>query len=288
MSGLPFLKVQSIGNHFPLVFLSDVAAGQVDGADLTPVLAKLAVDLCREHFGVGGDGLLALGQEGADLRLRMFNPDGTEDFCGNGLRCAAWVAHQKGWVGESFVIQHQGRSVPCSVKGDTVLTTLGLASYDPADVPHTGWGEWFNLSIWQGMDGGVPVNLFGSALTTGSTHVILPTFGLPDDEIFASISPKIENDARFPQRTSVIWTAEVEPGVLQVRIWERGVGETFGCGTGSSAAAADYMRRRDRGGPIEVRNPGGTVRVLAQAWNKPLTLEGTAQVVFAGMWLERG
>jgi diaminopimelate epimerase len=132
---------------------------------------------------------------------------------------------------------------------------------------------------------GQPLSLFGSALTTGSTHVIIKTAALPDDDSFRSISATIEHAPSFPERTSVIWVKVDQPGFLSVRIWERGAGETMGCGTGSAAAAADYMRRSGRAGKVIVKNPGGILTVSAERWDSALTIEGTASQVFEGFYL---
>ena len=268
---LKFWKVQSIGNHFPLILLSDFSGD----------LSTLAQSMCRDHFGIGGDGLLAVGMEGSDVRLRMFNPDGTEDFCGNGLRCAARFAFDQGMVGPSFNLLHLDRTVPVTVEGPLIKTIIGTASYEPKDVPTIIAGELFDETIFAGRDADWSVVLSGSALSTGSTHVVLPVGSLPDDDGFRAISSRLEVDPRFPQRTSVIWAAR-DGEALSIRIWERGVGETLGCGTGSSAAAVDWMRRRKRGGRIEVKNPGGTVWVSADTWSSPITLEGEATTVFQG------
>ena len=211
----------------------------------------------------------------------MFNPDGTEDFCGNGLRCAARFAFDQRMVGATFNILHLDRTVPVTVDGALIKTIIGTASYEPKDVPTIIAGELFDETIFAGRDSDWSVVLAGSALSTGSTHVVLPVGSLPDDEGFKAISSRIEVDPRFPQRTSVIWAAR-EAEALKIRIWERGVGETLGCGTGSSAAAVDWMRRRKRGGRIEVKNPGGTVWVSADTWSSPITLEGEATTVFQG------
>jgi diaminopimelate epimerase len=159
---------------------------------------------------------------------------------------------------------------------------IGRADYHPDKVPHRSMRELFNQTVWNGMDAGMPLSLFGSALTTGSTHVVIGTDALPDDGSFFSVSPKIENDPLYPERTSVIWRRELEPNVLEIRIWERGVGETLGCGTGSSAAAADYLRSKGRGGVVEVRNPGGNLRVSMERWDAPITVSGVAEQVFHG------
>lgn len=269
---LKFWKLEAIGNDFPLLHLADVDAS---------TLPQLAIQLCDRRFGVGGDGLLAVGMEEDDLRLRMFNPDGTEDFCGNGLRCAAIHAHSQNWVGDRFLIRHHGRDVPAVIKGGNVKTTLGVATYDPALVPVNFESEpanSFDRIVWT--DGSTVVS--GSVLSTGTTHTIIPG-PLPDDHKFHSLSPRIETALQFPDRTSIMWAETVAPMVLKLRIWERGVGETLGCGSGSTAAAVDYLRRVGHGGTVEVINPGGTVWVSASAWNEPVTLKGGANEVFEGV-----
>lgn len=281
-----FWKVQAIGNDFPLVHLEDVAAlAAATGASVDFLLTSLAIQMSDRKFGVGGDGILALGKEENDLRLRMFNPDGSEDFCGNGIRCAVWHAHEIGWVGNHVTVRHLDRSISCEVEGGRIRTQIGEASYDPEKVPTTGIGEIFNGNVWSGMDSGMPLSLPGSALTTGSTHVVIPTYALPDDDSFKSVSPKIEVDSKFPQKASVIWSQEIEPMKLRIRIWERAVGETLGCGTGSAAAAVDYLRRKGKGGNVEVQNPGGVLSVSMDNWSAPITIEGTAEQVFSGEFL---
>lgn len=284
MANLPFWKLQSIGNDFPLVHLSDVVSPADTEVAALQKLVTLAITMCDRHRGIGGDGLLAVGMEGGALRLRMFNPDGTEDFCGNGIRCAVRHAFDLGWVLSKFTVRHLNREVPVEVEGEEIRTTLGVADYHPERVPTKAYGELFNTTIWNGMDAGIPLSLFGSTLTTGSTHTVIPTISLPDDDSFRSVSAKIEVDPMFPERTSVIWTQEVEPNSLRIRIWERGVGETMGCGTGASAAAADYLRRKGRGGTVTVESRGGTLKVETARWDLPLTLVGKAFAVFTGNW----
>lgn len=284
---IPFWKLQSIGNDFPLIHLADVALMlPAPGENEALKLDELAIAICDRRFGIGGDGLLAVAMEGDALRLRMFNPDGTEDFCGNGIRCAALHAFRQGWVGSDFTVKHLDRDVPTHVAADgEIATMLGIADYTPKRVPHTRFGELFNTTVWSGMDSGLPLSLFGSSLTTGTTHTIIVTDKIPGDDAFRSVSAKIEVDPLWPERTSVIWVKEVVQNKLLIRIWERGVGETLGCGTGASAAAADYLRRQGRGGTVEVTSRGGTLKVRTDSWFSPLTLIGVAEEVFRGDFL---
>lgn len=279
MNQIPFWKVESIGNDFVLVHLADVE--RLCG-DQTPddFLRDLAIKTSDRRFGIGSDGLLAVGMSGDVLVDRMFNPDGTEDFCGNGLRCAAKHAHELGWVGTEMTISHLNRKVPTHIKGSRISTEIGSASYKPSRIPVSFVTDpettYHRDPIWQGQG----ISFAGSALTTGSTHVVIQT--IPDEAIFQFVSPQIENDPQFPERTSVIWCEEIAPMVLKIRIWERGAGETLGCGTGSSAAAVDYMRAHDMGGIVEVINPGGSVLVSADTWDGPIMVEGDAVGVFRG------
>jgi len=311
---IPFWKLQSIGNDFPLVHLEEMGsalafrerAHAAEAAEIVPpqstkecsvtpdqtplaetggldtFLSELSIAICDRRFGVGGDGLLAVGMEEGTVRLRMFNPDGTEDFCGNGIRCAAVHAHALGWVGTTFTIRHLDREIPVEIGEGRVRTIIGVADYRSEKVPHTAIGQLYNSTIWSGMDSGMPLSIFGSALTTGSTHTVIPTAALPDQETFESVSPKIERSPLFPDRTSVIWAQETGDNQLQLLIWERGVGETLGCGTGASAAAANYLRGKGRGGTVEVTSKGGTLRVSMDSWSAPITVEGVAERVFQG------
>jgi len=281
---LPFWKLQSVGNDFALVHITDLQDHLVPlGLTVNESLSRLARVACDRRFGIGSDGLLTVEMTEKGLVLRMFNPDGTEDFCGNGIRCAAHHVYEQEWMGSEFPVIHFGRTVDVRIENGLVATTIGCADYDPKKVPHKG-KELFDRTVWSGMDSGMPVSLFGSALSTGTSHVVIPTIQLPEDDSFRSISSKIEVDPMFPERTSVIWSQEVEPMKLKLRIWERGVGETLGCGSGSSAAAADYLRRKGKGGRVSVLNPGGALIVSMDAWDKPITLQGIAYSIFKGIF----
>lgn len=272
---LKFWKVEAIGNDFPLVRLEDVPEG---------ALPELAIAMSDRQFGVGGDGLLAFGMVEGKPTLRMFNPDSTEDFCGNGIRAVTRWAYDQGLIPAEAILSHRGLDVPVKVLGEQIETTLPGASYEPKAIPMLG-PERFDAEIWAGMESGMPLVIRGSALTTGSTHVVLPTAALPADENFHDISKLIEHDDKFPERTSVIWSKKESERVLSIRIWERGAGETQGCGTGSAAAAVDHSRRWGVAGDIEVRNPGGNVTVRIKYWDSPVTIVGTASVVYEGEWL---
>jgi len=270
-----FFKVQSVGNHFALAELRSFASD----ADLV----RFAIDSGRRRFGVGTDGLLGVALEDGFLRVRMFNTDGTEDFCGNGIRCAVHWAYLQGWIGERAIVRHLGREVPVEVDPSTgaIRTLLGRALFDPSSVPlKNGQGEMFESPLTV-----AGTRLSASCLSTGTAHTVLFVDNLPDDATFFELSPQIETHEMFPERTSVMWTQVVSDRRLKLRIWERGVGETWGCGSGSMAAAAVYLRKTGLSGSVSVENPGGTLTVSGNRWDDDLWLEGRAQIVFEADWL---
>lgn len=259
--------MESLGNTFAVLRRDDLPA-RLD-------FAKTAISLCHHHTGIGTDGLLVLDRG----RLQMFNPDGTEDFCGNGLRCAGALAHQFGWIEDKSILSHHGLDVEVKITGPKrVWTRLPAATFDPELTPHSLQSELFESDFE--VDGKF---LRLSALSTGTTHCVLLCEHLPDDEQFLRFSPALERHPLFPERTSVIWVRPESQRVLSLRIWERGVGETLGCGTGSAAAAVTWSRREGITGQIDVENPGGRLSVHLERWDGPIELESDVRILYEGI-----
>ncbi len=287
---VPFHKVQSVGNDFVLV----------EEADFSGDWHELARRASSRHFGIGSDGLLTVKMVDGTLAIRMFNPDGTEDFCGNGIRCCLLYAFRHGWISERASAFHGGEVIEANVIRDPLAPsdpllrfTLPAATYDPAMVPTTASREIFDQPISTVIDLDFPGPVItgqtrGSLLSTGSTHMIVWVSQLPDEDEFLSIAPALENAPIFPQRTSVMFTQVVTTDELRMRIWERGAGETFGCGTGSTAAAVDYLRLAGRGGEVLVHNPGGDLMISATEWDRPVTVSGKADILFQGTYYFAG
>lgn len=263
---MKFWKVSAIGNDFVLVH-----GDSTDGVDWS----ELSRRVCHRRFGVGSDGLLVLrGRE-----LRMFNPDGSEDFCGNGLRCAAVHAWHQGWIEKSDSMTHFGRLVRVWIEDDeTACVEIPAASFRPADVPTTREGE-----IWQESYTVGAYDVVLSSLSTGSTHTVIFCSEPPDDKQFFEVSQALEHHEMFPERTSTMWVTKHGERQLHMRPFERGAGETRGCGTGSAAAAVAYSRLTGLTGQIGVENTGGTVRVHLEDWHGPIRLESKTVTLFEGV-----
>jgi len=278
--------MQGVGNDFVVLD----AASLPEDADL----AILAIRLCERHFGVGADGLLVAGRDApsAAFSMRMFNPDGTEDMCGNGLRCAGLWAHRAGWVkrDESFdVATKEGpkamRLLEVAEDGRAarLRVGMGLPKFAPAEIPFCGGSGWvigYPLSV-----GDVTYHI--TAMNTGSTHSVI--FGLvpPDELTFQRVSPLIELHPLFPERTTVLWATPQGDSTIAVRIWERGVGETLGCGTGACAVgvAAQLYHTAGMGdvrSPVKVMSKGGTLEIDWAGEGYPVNMSGPAEFVFDG------
>ncbi len=267
MRSLAFWKWEGTGNDFVLISLWDE-----EQAEWRNELPALAQRLCARPRGIGADGLLVVSRgEHAPVRMRMFNPDGTEDFCGNGLRCCARFAYEQGYVATpQFEIETLGgRCVPVQLhlqagKVERVSVILPPPRFHPRDIPALVEGEVIDdypLTI-----GGQTLRI--NSVNTGTTHTVIFTDRLPDDALFLQISPRLETHPLFPERTSVLWAVVESPERLRVRIWERGVGETLGCGSGACAVAVLAQRAGWVGRRVEIHSKGGILEV------EPLPAEG--------------
>lgn len=274
MPVLPFSKMHGAGNDF--VVVSEEAVGSF-------FLPDLARRLCRRRFAVGADGLLVVGRGSRHaVRMRMFNPDGSEDMCGNGLRCVAKWASLHGLTADTcFTVETIDGDKQVELLSDgKVRVELGEPRFEPNEVP---------VLAEEAPVVDMPVDLpHGTvritALSTGSTHGVVFVDSLPDDERFLRDSPMIENHPLFPQRTSVLWTVVENPSRLRMRIWERGAGETLACGTGACAAAVAAQLHGLAGESVDVYSAGGMLHV---EWRpgEPISLTGAAELVYEGCYL---
>ena len=277
---LHFIKMHGAGNDF--VVLDAFAHPLPPQTNFT----MLAQQLCAHHFGVGSDGLLLLEPSAiADARMRMWNPDGTEDMCGNGLRCVAWLFHQRNYAAKStFTIETLAGLRRATMREDQIMQAeMGNAIWKLHEIPMT-----LHKSTYSGeaVEYKLPVrdeivrNV--TSLSTGSTHTVIFVEELPDEKYFQEFSPIIENHPWFPERTSVLWTKVLSRDTVQVRIWERGAGETLACGTGACAiAAAAWRTARCDSDEIKVQSKGGILRVQQNNAGE-LLLAGPVNEVFEG------
>jgi len=272
---MKFVKVEAGGNDLVLV---DARSDPLRDAP------SLAACLCDRHRGVGGDGLLVLERNGSGAPfLRMFNPDSTEDFCGNGLRCAAAYLLEPGEARERDLVlfspqgRHEARVRPLGNGAFDVEVELIVPRFDPEKIPVRLPGPRVLAC---------PLEVAGrtfavSCVSTGTAHTAIFSPSEIEESLFQEISPLIERHAVFPERTSVLWCRAEGPGRIRMRIWERGVGETLSCGTGVAAAVVIGRTLGITGDRAEVVMKGGR---MTGEWHGegPARVAGPARIVYTG------
>lgn len=268
-----FAKYEGLGNHFVLL-----EAGGGEAAEW----ANWAVRLCARGTGVGADGLLVAlppVTSGALGRMAMYNPDGTEDMCGNGARCVALhLAVREGALGEPLVLDTLAGPLAGRVECDgTVELHVGTPSFEPAALP-----------ALFATPPGVPVHLEAAGM---AIEAYLASFATPHcvvfsrapaDPTFARVSAAIERHERFPERTSVMWADVRDRNRVRVRIWERAVGETWACGTGAASVATTGIHAGLLESPVDVEMPGGVLRIAWGGAGTAAVQRGPARCVFVG------
>jgi len=290
---MKFSKLQATGNDFILV---DARNGERDWV-------KLAQAMCRYHFGIGADGLILVqNSDVADLKMRIFNPDGSEaEACGNGLRCLVKYAIERGIVSEtSFAIEtlsgiRQVKAYMSKGKVSRVEVSMGIPRFQAEEIPVTltqtlslegrglGEGETKQSQVINYQLTGDNYQLSISLLSLGNPHAVSflsePVANFP----LAEIGPEVERNPVFPQRTNFEIARVLSKGKIEARVWERGVGETLACGSGACAIAVAAQLRNYTGDVVDITLPGGTLTI---SWDRvgEVWLAGPVGEVFTGEW----
>ncbi len=282
---MQFVKMQGTGNDFAVI----------DGRGMNADWPALAVKMNDRHFGVGGDGIIvALTSEKADLRMRMFNPDGSEaEMCGNGLRCLAKYAIERGLAtpkDDTIHVETLAGVLSCRVwrgeagKVERVKLGMGRPRLDPREIPVAVEQMPPVLKLPLHVDA---AEYEVTCVSMGNPHAVwfaphdldLDTFPLTE------IGPRIEHDPAFPRRVNFEAVVVDEPGKVRVRVWERGAGITLACGTGACAVGVAARLNGLTGDRTEVALPGGTLLIEWDGEGE-VFLTGPAVEVFGGEWPE--
>jgi diaminopimelate epimerase len=288
MTMLPFAKYHGLGNDFLIV---DLRAYPGAAAVQTPAAARA---LCDRRFGVGGDGVLAVlppGAGDANVRMRVLNSDGSEaEMCGNGIRCVAKELHDRDPVlaGRDVIrVETLAGVLDCAVtrgadgRAAAVAVAMGRPRLVRAEIPMTGGpGE-------RCLEELVPeADLRVTAVSMGNPHAVafVDETGPALRARAERLGPVVETHAWFPRRTNVELAHVVEPGLIELVVWERGCGITLACGTGAcaTAVAACLTGRGERGRELRVRLLGGELAIRVADDLSGVTMRGPATHVFDG------
>jgi diaminopimelate epimerase len=247
--------------------------------------AKLAKKLCERRFSVGADGLLLVGNSTvADVKMRIFNADGSEaEMCGNGIRCFSKYCYENGIAKkDEFSVETLSgiKHVWLTVKGKEVVAVkvdMGAPNWERSSLPMKGKGTCIDTDL--DVDG---EQFKVTCLSMGNPHCVIFVDCIECFQV-EEVGSKIENHKAFPKRTNVGFVEVLNKGELNVRVWERGCGETLACGTGTCAAVAAANKLGKVGDKITVHVLGGDLQVEV---GKTIFLSGAAEKVYEGTLLK--
>lgn len=274
---MKFTKMQGIGNDY--VYVNCFEETVADPERVSEIISD-------RHFGIGADGLvLIMPSDKADFRMRMFNADGSEgNMCGNATRCIGKFVYDNHLTDKTSITLETRSGIkkltlyPENDKVKTVLVDMGKAVLKPADIPMNVSGDTFiNKPIT--VDG---KEVFITAVSMGNPHAVTYVDDVDSLEL-EKIGPSFENHPLFPERVNTEFIKILDKSTMQMRVWERGSGETWACGTGACAATAASVLNgyfpHDK--EITVKLRGGDLFITYKS-DGTVLMRGPAETVFTG------
>ena len=254
--------------------------------------SRLAVKISDRHFGVGSDGLILINpSDKADFEMEMYNADGSRgEMCGNGIRCVAKYVYDYGLTDQTSIsVETLGgiKYLDLTVKdGKAVLVKvdMGKPELSPEKIPVVSAGE-------EVVDEPIDVdgqNYRMTCVSMGNPHAVVYVDCDVRDLPLEEIGPKFENHERFPNRVNTEFVRVLDRRTVEMRVWERGSGETLACGTGACAVAVSCVLNGLTEDEVTVKLLGGDLQIKWDREKDTVFMTGPAEVVFDGEWPEEG
>ncbi len=276
---MKFTKMHGIGNDYLFVNCFEEVVSDP---------SRMAIVMSRPHFGAGADGLVLIEpSDSADFAMRIFNADGSEaEMCGNAVRCIGKYVYERGMTDKTELTIETGngfKQLKLTVEGGRVTRVhadMGTPELNPRLIPVDLPGELVLRHRLQILG----QTWFITCVNMGNPHAVL---FVRDPEVIdlPTIGPMIEHHPLFPRRTNVEFVRVIDRGILQMRVWERGAGETLACGTGNCAALVSATLLGLCDGESDLHTSGGTLHVR---WDREaggsVYLTGPAREVFTGIF----
>lgn len=277
---MKFTKMQGLGNDYVYVncFREKIK---------NP--SELARKISDRHFGVGSDGLIMIHpSDKADFEMEMYNADGSRgEMCGNGIRCVAKYVYDYGLTDKTNIsvetlggIKYLDLTVERG-KVRQVKVDMGRPELEPAKIPVAAKGE-------RAVD--EPILVDGreyrmTCVSMGNPHAVV----FVEDDVrrlpLEEIGPKFEKHDRFPNRVNTEFVRVIDRRTAEMRVWERGSGETLACGTGACAVAVACVLNSFTDDEVTVKLLGGDLMIRWDRKKDTVYMTGPAEVVFDGEWM---
>jgi diaminopimelate epimerase len=273
-NALNFIKMEGLGNDF--LVTHEISPESVQ------FIADQTITLCDRRHGIGGDGvILVLPSSKADFRMRIFNSDGSEaEMCGNGIRCCAlYVKTIHLSEKPSLTFETGAGMISTESLGNSLFrVNMGKPILDASKIPTT---KACCKVIMHDLR--VDCNSFKiTAVSMGNPHAVIYADELSDNLVH-TWGKKIENHPFFPKKTNVEFIKVLSNSEIQMRVWERGCGETQACGTGACAAAVAGIVNHLHDNKVTVHLLGGDLQI---EWDgnesNPVFMTGPARIAFRG------
>ena len=275
---MKFTKMQGCGNDYVYVNCIDKT---IDSPD------KVSRYISNRHFGIGSDGLILIcSSDVADFRMDMYNADGSEGLmCGNGIRCVAKYVYDYGLTDKKNIsietksgIKYLDLTVEDN-KVRLVKVDMGAPVLKPADIPVRAdeSRESFIDEVIE-VDG---ADYRVTCVSMGNPHVVTFVNDTKNIEI-EKIGPKFENHNIFPDRVNTEFVQVINRNEINMRVWERGSGETLACGTGTCASVVACVLNDKTDEEVTVHLLGGDLFIKYDRKNNKVFMTGPAKIVFEG------
>lgn len=276
MKNLEFTKMQGAGNDY--IYVNGFSK-KIENP------SELAIKLSNRHFGIGSDGLvLILPSDTCDFRMQMFNSDGSEaEMCGNASRCVGKYVYDNKLTDKKEITLETGAGVKyiTLLEGDDrarkVMVDMGEPILAPSLIP---------VSVEKELVINHPLDIDGktwevTCVSMGNPHAVIFTEGIKDLDL-PLIGPKFEKNSIFPRKTNTEFIEVIDRNTLNMRVWERGAGETLACGTGACAAVVAAILNGYCDRKVTVRLLGGNLDIEWNEANNHIYMAGEAVTVFKG------
>ncbi len=273
---MKFTKMHGLGNDYIYVNCFEETVNNPE---------ELSIKLSDRHFGIGGDGLILINpSKVADFEMAMYNADGSRgEMCGNGIRCVGKYVYDYGLTNKTSVavetlagIKYLELTVGSDGKVSEVRVDMGEPILSAKDIPVVSESEQVieeKITV-QGKDFSM------TCVSMGNPHAVVPVEDVKNFDI-EKYGPDFENNKAFPRRINTEFIKVIDKKTIEMRVWERGSGETFACGTGACAVSVACALNKWTEREVTVKLLGGDLKIQWKDDNH-VYMTGPATVVFDG------
>lgn len=268
---MKFTKMHGLGNDY--IYINLFEEKEEDFSELAKVLS-------RRHFSIGADGIVTISKsDKADFFMQIYNADGTKgEMCGNGIRCVAKYVYEKGLTDKTKITIDTLAGIKTlelfvnNGKVETVKVDMGIPTMHD--------GRELNKDLLTHTIDALGQTFEVMDISMGNPHTVIFVQEL-SDYLVLQVGKSIESNPYYPNRTNVEFVKILDENTLQMRVYERGSGETMACGTGSCATAVAYMLKNPKINEVTIKLLGGDLKIT-KAENHHIFMEGPATKAFDG------